>query len=326
VILDSPLQTKLSGDEWLGELPSHWEVHRLKWSADLIKNGTWGEEADGGLDDIPCVRVADFDRERHLVKKEIPTLRKVSPSDRVGRVLRRGDLLIEKSGGGELQPVGFVVLYDFAREAVCSNFVARIKSSPQADSRFFRYVHAAAYAARLNVRSIKQTTGIQNLDGESYFNELAPFPPLVEQQTIATYLDRKTAQIDALVAKKQRMIGLLEEERSALINQAVTRGIYPDTSSKDSGVEWLGSIPREWEAKRLKFVCPEVTVGIVVTPAKYYVDEGVPSLRSLNVREHSISGQDLVYISRESHALLSKSALRKGDLWLFVQDSPVQLP
>ena len=82
-------------------------------------------------------------------------------------------------------------------------------------------------------------------------NLMHPLPPLSEQRAIAAFLDRETAQIDALVAKKERLIELLQEKRTALISRAVTKGLDPDVPLKDSGVEWLGEIPTHWEVKRV---------------------------------------------------------------------------
>ena len=173
-----------SGVEWLGEVPGHWMIDRLKRSTVSAKNGVWGDEAKQDANDIPCVRVADFDRQRLRFELDDPTIRNVFDSDRIGRVLKQGDLLLEKSGGGEGQPVGCVVLYDDQLPAVCSNFVARVQTEPGMDSSFWRYVHAAAYAVRLNTRSIKQTSGIQNLDASQYFDERSAFPPFLEQTQI----------------------------------------------------------------------------------------------------------------------------------------------
>ena len=119
------------------------------------------------------------------------------------------------------------------------------------DPGYLTYLHAALYAARINTRSIKQNTGIQNLDSESYLNEVAAFPGILEQAAIAAFLDRETARIDALVAKKERLIELLREKRIALISRAVAKGLDPDAPLKDSGVEWLGEIPAHWDVKRL---------------------------------------------------------------------------
>jgi type I restriction enzyme S subunit len=239
-------QYKDSEVEWLGKVPSHWRVDRLKASIQTCRNGIWGEEALGDENDIPCVRVADFDRRRLRVELSEPTVRNVTEKERVGRVLRKGDLLLEKSGGGENQPVGCVVLYDDARPAVCSNFVARMVAATGQDSSYWRYVHAAAYAVRLTVGSINQTSGLQNLDQDRYFNEYAAFPPQAEQAAIAAFLDREAGKIDTLVEEQRRLIELLKEKRQALISRAVTKGLDPSAPMRDSGVEWLGTVPAHW--------------------------------------------------------------------------------
>ncbi len=237
---------KPSGVEWLGDIPAHWEVERLKWTVISCINGVWGVDPDGEYD-LVCVRVADFDRVRFRINLENPTLRSIPEQQRNGRLLRRGDLLLEKSGGGEQQPVGAVMLYDSDVPAVCSNFIARMAVASGFLPEFLVHLHAALYSARIHTRSIKQTTGIQNLDSSSYLNERVGLPPLDEQRAIATFLDRETARIDALIARKQRLIELLREKRTALISHAVTKGLDPNAPMKDSGVEWLGEIPAHWK-------------------------------------------------------------------------------
>jgi len=88
----------------------------------------------------------------------------------------------------------------------------------------------------------------------AYFSELATCPPLQEQQAIAAFLDRETDRIDALMAKKEQLIALLQEKRTALISHAVTKGLDPNAPMKDSGIEWLGQIPATWTVKRLKYL------------------------------------------------------------------------
>ena len=115
-----------SGVDWLGKIPARWTLIRLARTISACQNGIWGDEPGGGGNDIICVRVADFDRIRFRVDLSSPTFRSIPPSQRAGRELVQGDLLLEKSGGGELQPVGAVVLYDKAEPAVSSNFIARM--------------------------------------------------------------------------------------------------------------------------------------------------------------------------------------------------------
>ncbi|MDP3196583.1 restriction endonuclease subunit S, partial [Tabrizicola sp.] len=244
-------EPEVSSQHWRGAPPSHWSLKRLKWSISGLYNGIWGDEPDGE-NDIICIRVADFDRVRRSVISEPPTIRSVNSDYREQRVLRKGDLLIEKSGGGDNQLVGCVVHFDHDFEAVCSNFVARIPLQEAMVPQYWNYVHSSIYSARLNFPAIKQTTGIQNLDAEAYFKIEAAFPPAQEQSVIANYLDRETARIDALIAEKERMLALLEEKRAALISHAVTRGLDTNAPLKPSGQEWLGEIPAHWRVKRAK--------------------------------------------------------------------------
>lgn len=250
---------RTTGIEWLGEIPEHWEVKRLRVSSARPIGGIWGRDPDG-RDDVVCVRVADFVRDSLSIVDCPPTIRAVEPGARTGRLLRRGDLLIEKSGGGEKQVVGAVVMFDSNTEAVCSNFIARLPMAHGFSSEFCLYAHAAAYRSRLTVPSIKQTTGIQNLDLASYLNLRWCFPPYREQCEIGSYLDRETAKLDAFVRKQQTLIERLREKRSALITETVTRGLPPDAACaaglnpnpprKPSGVEWLGDIPAHWALRR----------------------------------------------------------------------------
>ncbi len=250
---------KDSGVEWLGKIPVHWKVERLKNTVLACLNGIWGEEPVNDGSDIVCIRVADFDRTRNRVVNSNLTFRSISSNQQQNRMLEHGDLLLEKSGGGELQPVGIVVLYNLDIVAVSSNFIARMPVAKGFDPIFLCYVHSVLYSARLNRRSIKQNTGIQNLDSYTYLCEKVPLPTLQEQHTIAAFLDHETTRINTLITKKERLIELLQEKRAALISHAVTKGLDPSLPMKDSGVEWLGEIPKHWEVKRMKYVAKQET-------------------------------------------------------------------
>jgi len=219
--LDSNPKLRPSGVEWLGDVPDQWAVDRIKWSTLGTTNGIWGDEPDG-VDDIICVRVADFDRDNFTVMPEPPTLRAVGLAQRKGRLLKIGDLLIEKSGGGEKQLVGCVVYFSHQYLAVCSNFVARMPVASGMHPRFWVFVHAAIYAGRLNYPAIRQTTGIQNLDSSEYLETRVVFPNYDEQLAIANFLDLETEKIDSLIDKVKTAIDRLLEYRSALITAAVT--------------------------------------------------------------------------------------------------------
>jgi type I restriction enzyme S subunit len=219
--LDSNVALKPSGVPWLGDIPAHWEVRRLRASVTDCVNGLWGTDP-GGESDITCVRVADFDRKNLRVSLLRKTTRSIPTSARTRRLLKTGDLLLEKSGGGDKQPVGAVVMYDHDEPAVCSNFVARLAIARGYEPRFLNYLHCALYARRMNVPSIKQTTGIQNLDGKSYLSERAGFPPLDEQQKIAAFLDAECLRFVAAMSRIEDETKLLKEYRTRLMADVVT--------------------------------------------------------------------------------------------------------
>ncbi|MFB6182210.1 MAG: restriction endonuclease subunit S, partial [Candidatus Magasanikbacteria bacterium] len=182
--------------DWIAKVPKTWGVERVKSVIKDEQNGYWGSKEQNDENDVKCIRVADFDYQKLKVKdKKDFTVRNLS-SDKIENLsLQKNDLLIEKSGGGDKTPVGRVVIFDKNFEAICSNFIARLKTRNNCDNKFLNYVFAWLYYIDLNTRSIKQTTGIQNLDTYQYFCEKFPLPPKKEQQKIANYLDEKTSKI-----------------------------------------------------------------------------------------------------------------------------------
>lgn len=227
---------------------------RLKFAFEPIISGIWGDDQKGDENDIVCVRVADFDDVRGRVSTGRLTIRNISVSEQKGRLLRKGDLLLEKSGGGEQTSVGRSVLFDHGFIAVCSNFIALLRPRQKHDFRFLTYLMRALYHGGGSIPYIKQTTGIQNLDCSSYLSREFNFPSQDAERCIANYLDQQTAKIDRLISLRQRQIALLKEQRAALIQQAVTRGLNPDVPMKDSGLPWLGEIPAHWNLTKARFV------------------------------------------------------------------------
>ncbi|WPC33868.1 restriction endonuclease subunit S [Acinetobacter sp. YWS30-1] len=256
---------KDSGVEWLGEIPSHWNLFSLKRAVDGCTNGFWGSEPDGS-NDLCVLRVADFNRHNFTVGLDKLTYRSVSQKEAENRLLKKGDLLLEKSGGGEKTLVGCVVQFNEDFQAITSNFVAKMTPKKHMVSRFLTFAFSHLYAGRVNFPSIKQTTGIQNLDSEAYLMEKFVFPTREEQNQIANFLDYETAKIDTLIAKQEKLIELLKEKRQAVISHAVTKGLNPDVTMKDSGVEWLGEVPEHWEIPKLLHITTRIGDGLHSTP------------------------------------------------------------
>ena len=235
-------------------LPPSWVSKRLKWLFSSCKNGAWGAEPDGESD-VVCIRAADFDGRLGRLNVGERTLRSIDSEIYKKLALRTGDIILEKSGGGEKQLVGRAVLFTGEDSSITSNFLARCRPSSNMEPAFVNYLLLAIYNTRGTFPHIKQSTGIQNLDLDSFLNIRVRIPPLDTQRRIAQFLDEKTARIDTLIEKKRELLDRLAEKRQALITRAVTKGLNPDVPMKSSGIDWLGDIPAHWEMRRLNSFC-----------------------------------------------------------------------
>ncbi len=255
---------KASGVVWLGEIPSDWNRYRIKFCFNSINGGVWGEDPIGDTNDIVCIRVADFDYTHGVIDTSNFTTRNISPSEQKSRLLKKGDLLIEKSGGGELSPVGRVVKFDLDIKAVCSNFINRLNTKKQFNPDFLNYLNRYLYSRGITESCINQTTGIQNLKVGEFVSNVIFTPSRPEQHTIVRFLDYKTGQIDSFIANRQKQIELLKEQKACIINNAVTKGINPNAKMKDSGIEWIGEVPEHWEILKLKYIIKTMASGVSV--------------------------------------------------------------
>jgi type I restriction enzyme S subunit len=215
----------------VSDAPASFSTTRLKWTVRNVIGGAWGAEPDGGATDIPCVRVADFDRRRRVVT-DVPTTRRIEPRVRAPRELRPGDLLLEKSGGGERQVVGAVVRYTIDAPAVSSNFIVRLRPAAGYDSGYLCYLHRALYRLGRTAMYVKQTTGIQNLDVDRYLGERVAIPQWGDQERISDELDEATESTLEAQRLIDREIGLVRERREALITAAVTGQLDPSSSGE----------------------------------------------------------------------------------------------
>ncbi len=217
---DAPL--KNSGIAWIGKIPEHWGYNRLKYATLRSFAGVWGEEAENNGNDVRCYRVADFDYTHLTISDRNPTSRNIDTETYNSRKVEYNDILIEKSGGGDIAPVGRAVLVNSNQKAICSNFIHCIKVDNKTSNKFLLYTLNTMYSNKINLLHFNQTTGIQNLKVSEYLGNSIFLPNLEEQQAIADYLDKKTSEIDRAVAKYKEQIDKLKEYRQALITEVVT--------------------------------------------------------------------------------------------------------
>lgn len=267
---------KDSGVAWIGQVPSHWNHFRIKFCLSRSVAGIWGDDEKGNKDDIVCFRVADFDYSKGCLIFDKLTIRNVSAAQLQNRLLHDGDLLIEKSGGGDATPVGRVVRFNYNDKAICSNFIHSISVKEGYSSNYLYYYFYGMYANKVNLLYFNQTTGIQNLKVGEYLSQKIYLPTLVEQQAIAAYLDKRCSEIDKAIATQQKRIALLQELKQSIITRAVTQGIHPDVPLKESGVEWIGKVPEHWEVMKTSLLYTNIGSGTTPSTSKqeYYEDDG----------------------------------------------------
>lgn len=195
-------------------------MNKLLHYIDSIQSGVWGEEEKNDINDVKCLRVADFKYE-NLSYQEPETIRNISDKNKY--LLKKGDILIEKSGGGEKTTVGRAVFVDRDSDFVYANFIDRLRPKNSNHGKFLTYFLACLYARQINTKYIKQNTGIQNLDLHGYLREEVKFPPESIWEKIVQFLDQKVARIDEAIAKKKKLISLLEEKRISTIQKNIYR-------------------------------------------------------------------------------------------------------
>ena len=243
---------KDSGIDWVGKVPASWKRSRIKFLLSHSSAGVWGEDEKGNKDDIVCFRAADFDYPHGCLKLDNNTVRNILSKQLEGRVLHKRDLLIEKSGGGDATPVGRIVRFNYDGIATCSNFMHFISVNKNNDDNYLFYYFYAMYANNVNILYFNQTTGIQNLKVNEYLGQIIFIPSLKEQSSISSYLDKKCSEIDNVISAQQKRIALLQELKQSVITHAVTKGLDPNVEMKDSGVEWIGKVPSNWEVAPIK--------------------------------------------------------------------------
>lgn len=295
---------KDSGVEWIREIPEHWKTTRLKY---LKKSPfMYGANESAELDNpnLPrFIRITDIDFNGNLKEetfKSLP-LELAEPY-----LLEEGDILFARSGAS----VGKTFIYERKWGPACfAGYLIRFQTDEsKAIPKFIYYFcQTSIYEDWIKENTIQST--IQNVSAEKYSSLILPVPPLNTQNIIVNYLDQKTAEIDSLIADKEKLIELLQEQRQAIITQAVTKGLNPNVRMKDSGIEWLGEIPVHWEVKPLKRLTSFISRGITPT----YVD--VSSVKVINqacIYWEKLNIENIKYQKEDLD--ISKGRLYKGDL------------
>lgn len=297
---------KPSNIEWIGEIPEHWEVKKLKFTDRVIMGQSPSSEDyndfHGGL---PFLQGnAEFGKINPNPKIWCETANKISSV---------GDILVSVRA-----PIGAVNMadqeYGIGR-GLCA--IRPIKSNN-------KYLYYFFISLNDELNSIGTGSTYTAISVDEVENIKIPYAELPEQCSISIYLEDRTQKIDSLIEKKRKLIDLLKEERTATINQTVTKGLNSDVPMKESGIEWLGEIPKQWEVTKLKYLTTKIGSG--VTPkggSETYLKEGIPFIRSQNVHFEGLKFDDIAYISEKVHKEMSGSKVYPNDVLLNITGASI---
>lgn len=237
---------------WFGEVPEHWNIRRLKHLA-LVQFSSVDKHTIEGEEPVRLCNYVDV-YNNDLITDDLNFMGATAKRNEFARFkLHLGDVLITKDSESWEDIAVPAYVTEELDGVICGYHLAHIR--PDVRKLLGKFLFNAFYSRGVNDQFRVAANGITRFGLGKYWldNGLFPVPPLNEQYAIAAFLDRETARIDALIEKKQRQIELLKEKRTALISHAVTRGLNPDVKIKDSGIEWLGEVPKHWDVKRLKY-------------------------------------------------------------------------
>ena len=272
-----------SGIQWLGDMPDHWKVRRGGWLFRKMDRPV--RDAD---EVVTCFRDGTV-----TLRKNRRTEGFTNSVKEIGyQGVRTGDLVIHQMDAF----AGAVGVSDSDGKGtpVYSVCYATRHADPFYFAHIVREMARSQWISALAKGIRERSTDFRYTD---FARQHLPLPPLHEQRAIVRYLDRVDRRIRRYVAAKRKLIALLEEERQAIINQAVTRGLEPNVPLKPSGVGWLGDVPEHWDMRRLKTVA-RIRYGLGQPPEE--LAEGLPLIRATNVERGKIVEKDLIRVDPDS--------------------------
>jgi len=254
---------KSSNVEWIDIIPTTWDEIKVKHIFnERSQKGFPDETLLSATQSKGVIPQKSFGQRTVIATKDFENL----------KLVKKGDFVISLrsfQGGIEIS---------YSRGIISPAYTVMFPST-QISKIYFKHLFKSIGLIQLLKTCVKGIREGQNIDYKMFKNKVIPIPPLKTQIIIAEYLDRKQKQANNFIAKQQKMIELLKEQKKAIINQAVTKGINPNVKMKDSGIEWLGEIPEHWEVRKLKFVS---TIIMGQSPEGQYINSehiGIPFLQ-----------------------------------------------
>ena len=304
---------KESGVEWLQELPQSWNSVSLRWISIIYSGGTPSKTNLSYWEDgtIPWINSGTVNQSLILEPSTYITNDALQNSS--AKWIPKGSLVLALAGQGKTK--GMVAQTGI--DTTCNQSMAAIVFNEKDFARFIFWWLTSNYQ---NIRNMAGGDLRDGLNLEHLGNIKCPQPTINEAINIASFLDHETAQIDTLIEKQQTLIQLLKEKRQAVISHAVTKGLNPDAPMKDSGVEWLGSVPEHWEVSKLKFES-EIIDCRNKTP-EYFENGEYFVVRTTNVRHQKLNFNGALYTDKKNFDIWTQRGVPPAGSILFTREAP----
>ncbi|MEW6753370.1 MAG: restriction endonuclease subunit S, partial [Candidatus Latescibacterota bacterium] len=305
--------------EWLGRVPEHWGVQRLKYLAAVRPSNVDKQAVEGQAEVRLCNYVDVYKNER--ITDDLDFMPATATDEQIRAFqLRADDVLITKDSESRTDIAVPAHVTAEMPGVVCGYHLAVLR--PRRERLRGDYLFWLLSSRRINHQFAVAANGITRfgLSTDAITGAWLPCPDVAVQQAIAAFLDRETARIDALVEKKQRLIELLREKRQAVITRAVTRGLEPDAPMKDSGIEWLGAVPAPWRILELRCLSrPGTLITYGIVQAGPHVDGGIPYIRTSDMAGESLARDGYLRTSPEIADHYARSCVAEGDLVIAIR-------
>ncbi len=278
---------KRSGVEWLGEIPAEWGLKRLKRIVQFRGGGTpTKDNLEYWRGEIPWVSPKDMKVSMILETEDTITAQAVRES--ATKLVPAGAVLIVVRSGILVHSIPVALT---GREVTLNQDLKALIPSAELVPEYLIYLVSGMQRELLREWK-KEGATVESLELELVAITPTPLPAIAEQRAIAAFLDRETARIDALVAKNERLIELLQEKRTALITRTVSKGLDPNVPMQDSGVEWLGEIPARWEVAPV-YARYEVALGKMLDAKRVTGESSGCYLRNIDVQWDAVNTEGL---------------------------------
>lgn len=250
---------KQSNIKWIGAIPKKWSVKRLKYCLCTKDGGIWGENPTDETINAAVLRSTEQNIDGEW-KISDPEIRGLTNSEFKGAKLLADDLVMTKSSGSLLH-IGktSIVTKDMEKKEYCfSNFMQRLRVTNDNSAKYFWYCLNSIFVRSQYDYLSNTTTGLSNINTEMIESVFIPAPSLIEQQSIASYLDIKCRKIDSTIMAIENQIDTMYKYKNSLIKEFVTKGIVRKAATKDSNVDWVGKISSTWETTEIRYLFKQV--------------------------------------------------------------------